>query len=225
MKLFVKRLLFGDQPSFRKIKFGVASGIVMKIDPLNKVQRLIGLDEFEILSYFKNFSTRYDNFLDIGSSDGFYSLIYRKYNREGRIFSCEASAAFYEEQILNFEKNNFTTADAFTFIPLYIGNTDSDNSASIDTIASKNDIKSAVLKIDIEGSELVALKGAEKLLRDQSSSLIIETHSLELERQCIDFLKNLNYSCKVIRNSAVRDIFPETRNIEHNRWLVSEPAP
>jgi Methyltransferase FkbM domain len=224
MKLFLKKLLFGNKPSFRKIKFGVASGIIMKIDPINKTQRLIGLYEFEILSYFRRFSTRYDNFLDIGSAEGFYGLIFRKYNPNGKVFSCDAVSEFYDDQIQNFKENNFGTAEDFTFISLSIGNIDSDNSITIDTIASKNSVKSALLKIDIEGAELMALKGAESLLRNQSSALIIETHSLELEKQCIQFLTDLNYSCKVIKNSAVRHIFPETRNLEHNRWLVSEPA-
>jgi len=222
MKLLFKKLLFGEGTSFRKIKFGVAKGIVMKIDPVNKVQRIVGLDEFEVLSYFKEFSKRYDSFLDIGSSDGFYSLIFRKYNQNGKIFSCEATPSFYDEQIQNFSRNNFTTAEGFTFIPLYVGNKDSESSISIDTIALNNHIRKAVLKIDIEGAELTALEGAKKLLQDQPCALIIETHSLELEQRCVQFLTELRYSCKIIKNSAVRNLLPETRNIEHNRWLVSE---
>jgi len=74
------------------------------------------------------------------------------------------------------------------------------------------------IKIDIEGAEVMALQGAHEVLSKHKPGLIIETHSLDLENDCIKLLKKYGYDPKIIDQSK---IFPEKRQaFTHNRWLV-----
>lgn len=218
----IKQILFGKAVGFRKIKLGIAKGIKMKIDPLNKSQRILGLDEFEIHKYFKKFSQQYNAFIDIGSSDGYYSLIYRKYNKTGKIFSCEADANLKGEQIENFKVNSFVVDGLFSFTSGYIGNVEIQNTICIDSLVKHEPFKNIFFKIDIEGEEANALKGALGCLKSYECALIIETHNLRVELECIAILEEVGYNCKIINNSGFRILLPETRVIDHNRWLICE---
>jgi Methyltransferase FkbM domain len=65
------------------------------------------------------------------------------------------------------------------------------------------------VKMDVEGAEATVLSGAEALLMGRRPHLIIETHSVELER----------YSPEVVDQ---RKWFRERRGDRHNRWIVAQ---
>ena len=58
------------------------------------------------------------------------------------------------------------------------------------------------IKIDIEGDELAALKGATRLLSEHRPGLVIETHSAELEADCRELLEELSYNLTVVGTRA-----------------------
>lgn len=68
----------------------------------------------------------------------------------------------------------------------------------------------------------MALLGARNLLKNNSCSVIIETHTKALEEQCDTFLKSIGYSTKIVKLAWFRSIIPEHRSLEHNRWLIAE---
>jgi hypothetical protein len=81
------------------------------------------------------------------------------------------------------------------------------------------------IKIDVDGAEGDVLIGGAQLLLRPDVTLLIETHSLELETQCRTLLESLGYQCQIIRNAWWRFLIPENRPIGHNRWLgASRPA-
>ena len=49
------------------------------------------------------------------------------------------------------------------------------------------------IKIDVEGAELLVLKGAERLLRRHHPILVLSTHSDELDRACLERLSEFGY--------------------------------
>ena len=49
------------------------------------------------------------------------------------------------------------------------------------------------IKMDIEGEEVKALKGAENLLKKYMPVLNISTHGQDIHEKCIDFIKSLGY--------------------------------
>jgi hypothetical protein len=74
------------------------------------------------------------------------------------------------------------------------------------------------VKMDIEGGEFDALLGAERLLSERVPGLIVEVHSLEIEKQCGRFLQALGYKPIVV---SPRRWLRDNRPTGHNRWLVA----
>ena len=68
--------------------------------------------------------------------------------------------------------------------------------------------------------EIDVLEGGQEML-SRDCRLIVETHSEELERGCIQRLEALGYSCRIIGNAWYRALIPEARPIPHNRWFVA----
>jgi hypothetical protein len=75
-----------------------------------------------------------------------------------------------------------------------------------------------LIKLDVDRAELSALTGAQRLLAAHRPHLIVEVHSLELERQCAELLLELGYQPRIVTE---RRWLRENRPIEHNRWIVA----
>jgi hypothetical protein len=82
-----------------------------------------------------------------------------------------------------------------------------------------------MIKIDIEGAEIDALKGAGRLLSAQQARWLIEVHSIECEDVCREILERAGYQVRIIKNAWWRLLVPEGRGgSEHNRWLAAYRA-
>jgi hypothetical protein len=79
----------------------------------------------------------------------------------------------------------------------------------------------ALIKVDVDGGEEDVLKGASALNASGDVRWLIETHSKQLELNCIQILSDAGFETRVIPNAAFRVILPEQRPIEHNRWLAA----
>jgi FkbM family methyltransferase len=84
------------------------------------------------------------------------------------------------------------------------------NAVKLDDLIADNTISvPAVMKIDVEGAELMVLKGAEKLLSDAKPTLFIEIHSRELCKDCNSLLVKLGYQVLVMETDNNPDGFTE----------------
>jgi hypothetical protein len=218
----LKRVIFGsNREPVHKIRLGIGSGLLMYMNPDFDSQRIFGLYEIEILGYFRAFARQCDYFVDIGASNGYYSLIYRKHNKHGFIFICDAGLGFSEQQKKNFALNNFTLENVSFQDKKWVLDKSDNECIKIDDFIVDSK-KNYFFKIDVDGSELNVLRGGVNHFKNKHCYFIIETHSLALENACIDFLKGLQYDCKIINNSFLRIILPELREPwEHNRWIVA----
>jgi FkbM family methyltransferase len=61
-----------------------------------------------------------------------------------------------------------------------------------------------VIKVDVEGTELLVLRGAIQVLRQHGPRLLIEAHSPELARDCKAFLQALRYQTSWLQGSTDR---------------------
>ena len=75
--------------------------------------------------------------------------------------------------------------------------------------------------MDVEGEEINILQGAVRLLESSQTRWIIETHSRQLEEDCISILKQAGFTTTIIPNAWWRIFVPEFRNLPHNRWLTA----
>lgn len=71
-----------------------------------------------------------------------------------------------------------------------------------DLVAQGRVAPPAVMKVDVEGAELLVLRGAEKMLREYQPTLFLEIHSPELARDCRNLLEHLGYQIEVMKEEG-----------------------
>jgi hypothetical protein len=221
MLTVIKRISFGNEVKVFKLKSGIGKGVNILLNPVTESSKIIGLYEKEIQTYFRRYSKSSNVLLDIGSYDGYYSLIYRKYNKEGGIFACEAGERIIDQLKENYKMNS-EVSNAFQVVNSFIGNKEGKDMTCIDSICRDFYGKNILFKIDVEGAELEVLKGGLTTFKKNNSKFIIETHSKELESKCFQLLDEQNFQVKIIKNSFFSRVRNTGRILEHNRWLVAK---
>jgi hypothetical protein len=217
----LKHAWFGRGLRTRRILGGAASGLRMEIDPAAKSQRLLGLDEREIQRTFVRDARWADVLVDVGSSDGYYGLIFRKYNPTGAVHLIDANADFAPVQQANF-KVNFPNLPAPHSLVKFVAPAERQDERSC---LLSRDLPLAgrrvLFKIDVDGWELDVLKSAEALFSHTECRFIVETHSLALEQACAAYLSAHGFQVRIIPNAWWRFFIPEQRPISHNRWFAA----
>ncbi|MEQ9299437.1 MAG: FkbM family methyltransferase [Cyclobacteriaceae bacterium] len=219
MKKVLKKLIVGGtQSGIYKIKYGLAADLLMNVDPSSKTQRILGLDEREIMPVFERFSKDSAIFIDVGASDGYYGLIHKRINPKGKVHLFDGGEVFLGEQKQNFQLNSLVIDEQKAVL---VGASSTSNMITIDDHFSDS-VECFFLKIDVEGAEMEVLQGAERIISHNNCKIIIETHSSDLEKKCREFLEALGYRIEIIKNAWWRTFVPEARSLPHNRWLSAE---
>ena len=217
----LKHILFGRGLRTRRILGGAARGLRMEIDPAAKTQRLLGLDEREIQRAFVRDARWAEVLVDVGSSDGYYGLIFRKYNPTGAVHLIDANPDFAPVQQAGF-RVNFPSLPAPHSLVKFAAPAERQDERSC---LLSRDLPLAgrrvLFKIDVDGWELDVIKSAEELFDRTECRFIVETHSLELERACAAYLSARGFQVKIIPNAWWRRFIPEQRPISHNRWFTA----
>lgn len=223
MKALLKKWLVGTQEKPYRIKGGIAAGLYIKVDPADKTQRILGLDEREIQPAFKHYAEKAAAFIDVGASDGYYGLVFHKFSPQGFSLLVESNPAFVEEQKQNYALNQIPESQ-YTSTHAYITNEEDQRKKKLVSVLA--DLPEmgfpALVKIDVEGNELEVLKGMEEVLQQKQVALIIETHSAQLEQDCLAYLQQRGFATGIIPNARWRGLLPESRQKAHNRWLWAD---
>ena len=208
----------GTKP--RSIQFGAFRGLWMNLDLRNQTQAWLGLAEREVFSYLRAFSQLAKIGIDVGAADGEYTLFFMSLPNIKHVLAFDPSERFPANLSANLALNRFNSNVRSRLIRKYVGNHEDDDHCTLDSFAS--DLEGpCVVKIDVDGGEAAVLQGAQKLLDRKDVSWIIETHSVELERECEHVLSSNGFSTTVIKNAWWRVLIPEQRPTPHNRWLAA----
>lgn len=146
--------------------------------------------------------------VDVGAQYGDYALLCALKYRVSKVTLFEPVPANYEEIQRNISMNGASNITAHN---IAISNENGNMEINVDgnmgvrkgngerisvqtaKLDSLNLSKPDIIKIDVEGFEIDALKGARNLLEQHHPKIILEAHSLELKQQAIDFLSDMNY--------------------------------
>ena len=79
------------------------------------------------------------------------------------------------------------------------------------------------IKIEVDGSELEALRSGEQILSHVNADVLVQTRSSELEMSCVSFLEDIGYKCRIIETAWWRSLVPDRHRWRHNRWLFATP--
>jgi hypothetical protein len=98
--------------------------------------------------------------LDLGAAEGLFSLSVIDIVNHACLFECE------ENWMKALNATFAPWKDKVTIVPKYVSDTNDAETVTIDRFLEGKDKTNLFLKMDIEGYELAALKGAEKTLRE-----------------------------------------------------------
>ena len=142
--------------------------------------------------------------VDVGASVGYYTLLFAKWvGNTGKVFSFEPISNKFIVLKKNVQINNYQNV---TLVQKNVSNKSSinsdTNSISLDDYFEYNNYKIDLIKMDIEGSEGLALQGMKKFLeKNKNIKILTEFHTSELKRfgvEPIDFLQTLeNHSFSI----------------------------
>lgn len=159
---------------------------------------------------------------DIGANVGFYTLALSRLVGNGRVFSFEPqpdnALALKRHVTINRATNVSVIEQAVceTSGTVRFAGSHSQGRVATDGVTavravSLNDFVSSgnpapdFVKMDIEGGELSALMGADKLLRERRATWIVGTHSATLYRECRGFFERGGYVITDVLSGVLPD--------------------
>jgi precorrin-6B methylase 2 len=217
LQSFIKFLLFGRRERFFRVKSGPAKGLNFLIDPGNNSQRIFGLAEREIFKPLRRLAISSRTFIDIGASDGFYPITVASINQNAEIIGCEPRAEMKQRFEDNLRHNDIHLPSRVEWINDFVGS----ERVPLGKLLEKSSAP-VLVKIDVDGAEEEVLLSGKEELRNRDCAVILEIHSLDLEKRCAALLSELGFSTTVINQRWWRMLIPEQRPIPHNRWLIAE---
>jgi predicted RNA methylase len=218
----VKNAVVRDEPRYFKVRRGVAKGAILFTNPRYGSRMLFGLYEIEIAPFLRKYVRRGDVCYDIGAAGGYYALAFARLAAPGRVFSFDPDA-HYAEQLRTVVQRNLHLGSEITVHQARIAESANGrpDETSLDVLVYERGLPPPnVIKLDVDGGERDVLSGAARILREHRPKLIVEVHSVDLERWCDDFLRRAGYLTTVVDNRSM--MAEDAFRAGHNRWLCAE---
>jgi len=202
----------------RTVRLGLGRGLRIQADLERHKRLLVGLYEIELDRWLRLVCRTGYGAFDVGGQLGYDALVLAK-RTGGRVvtFECDAS---WCDAIRRAISANPSVGQRIDLVQAFVG-ADDDTAAgrvSLDAHAARVGWDPDVVKLDIEGAEHDALKGAAELIARRRPHLIVEVHSAQLERECGAWLVERGYKPRVL---SQRSFMPDYRPTSHNRWLIA----
>jgi len=195
------------------------------------LEYVLGTYEFEKVKLFEKIVKNCKVIYDIGAHVGFYTLLSSELIKEkGKVVAFEPlprNLKYLKKHLEMNNCNNVMLIEAavsdkcsmsfFNEGPSsYTGNLSEEGKLQVNTFSIDELIKSDripppnCMKIDVEGSELLVLKGAKLTISIYNPTIFLATHNHRLRIDCIKFLVSLGYKLKPIADNnlyVTREIF------------------
>ena len=217
----IKTLVVKPGAKPRRILAGPFKGLTMNLDLANQTQLYIGLFEREVYSSLKRLSKDIKTAVDIGADQGEYSLFFLRKTSIQKLFTFEPSDVGTERLKESLVLNDIIDDPRLVFSSKFVGLQDTDTQCTLDSLSKDIDTP-CLIKMDVDGAEVDILRGSANLLGREEVRWLIETHSVQLEIDCLKILEQAGYTTKVLPNAWWRVFAPEVRGTEQNRWLIAE---
>lgn len=177
-----------------------------------------------------------DIFVDVGTHLGYFTCLAGKILTHGKVHAFEVDKHAFNLLEKNIKLNKLSNVEAFNYgvsdqegfvkipkisspktdLSLIINENRKDYSSvkaiSLDKFFKEKKAKPNVMKIDVEGAELLVLKGMQSLLENENLTLFLELHGNELNKfntdskEIISFLNDRGYIVYEIVNHRINNI-------------------
>ena len=154
-------------------------------------QFLYEMDKESPHLYFDNPEELHSRVLfDCGVAEGLFPLTYIDSFKKIVLFECDPE--WIEPLKATFEPYK----EKVSIVNSYVSDIVSDNSITLDYYADTNNIQPTFIKMDIEGFEEPALKGAERILNESADLIcaICTYHTPDAEKNIVDYMKGKGFS-------------------------------
>jgi len=176
-------------------------------------------------------------FYDIGANAGFYSLLASSKVGNGEVFSFEPLPSnvvllkrhlqincVHNVQVLDMAISNkegvahFDSEGTRGAGRLHSAGSLTVHTSSLDSLLERGEISPPnAIKMDIEGAEADALRGAQRCFEQYRPKLFLATHGQQVHRQCVALLQSWNYQFRLVGKSQEQDraeiyAYPANRN-------------
>jgi FkbM family methyltransferase len=198
-----------DKKEFQK---KIANGALMNVTPVSHIDQQLfwyGYYEKPLALLLERILKPDSVFFDIGANIGYFSLIAAKKSKEGMIYSFEPVKELFHKLKLNLEENEVQNVRAFCLAVgenkdesvIYLSGPDNPGMSSMkpaenfsgttqptgvisidDWMKESGTKRPDIIKLDVEGSELLALKGMKLTLSEHKPFLIVEISAVTLSR-------------------------------------------
>lgn len=192
----------------------------MGLDLSFQTQLYLGLYEAELHPALRELSKGIHSAINIGAAFGEQTLFFLKKTPAELVLSFEPEASAREQLLSNLKLNGLENTPRLRLFSKFVGSRESAEMCTLDGAASSLPQPCLVL-MDVEGCEAAVLEGAGTLLQSSGTRWIIETHSEQLERKCMEIFRQAGFDTKIIPNAWWRIFLPELRPRSHNRWLIA----
>lgn len=206
----------GRQP--RRLFAGLFHGLRLNLDLTYETQIYLGLWEAETHSHIRKASRRCSWLVDVGAGKGELCVYFAVQPNISKVIACDPNAADIDVLKSNIRANEGRIFGSFEILEKFVGTAGKANNVRLDELDIDRE-SPGFIKIDVDGFELDVLDSGAELLSACEIDLLIETHSKRLENDCIRFLRDKGYHCRIIANAWWRWVIPEQRQRVHNRWL------
>lgn len=180
----------------------------------------LGTYEFDKQLIFQKYIKPGMVIYDIGANVGFYTLLSSVLTgNSGKVFAFEPVSRniYYLKQHLKLNEINNTNVIEKAVLNKSakikftlssdpsMGHISEDgeievNTISIDEFVEQGNPPPDLIKMDIEGAEFEALIGAKEILISKKPVIFLATHGDDIKNKCLELLKKLNYTIKIIGN-------------------------
>jgi hypothetical protein len=199
----------------RRLRFGLARGVRMMIDTDRHLTLYFGAYERELNKHFRRLVRPGYKAFDVGGHNGYDALLIANLSH-GPVVSFECDPDNIELMRKNFALNSFDIEAVQGFVSSRNG---AAGEITLDEMANRKFMPD-LIKMDIEGAEADALRGATHIMQTAHPAMILEVHGQDVENQCIEILRDNGYSPKIVNHG--KRLIREQRGDDHNRWLVCE---
>ncbi len=215
---WAKNLVVPEGRKARRIVFGPFQGIMMELSLRDQSQIYLGLFEREIHGWLERLSGGIQTAIDIGADHGEYTLFLLMRTKATRVLAFEPNPESLPQLRENLRLNSVAESSRLKLSTAMVG--DGEGKVRLDSLMGTIQMP-CFIKMDVDGAEGEILKGARKLNGLDGIRWLIETHSKELERECVEQLRAAGFETRIIRNAWWRVLIPELRPVKQNRWLAA----
>lgn len=204
----------------RAIQSGPFRGLKMELDLRGQTQVYLGLFEREVHPWVAELSRGIHTAIDIGSAQGEYLLYFLSRTPAKTVLGFEPDEACWPALRRNLALNSLTADPRLSLSNQFVSAKDDQRSVSLDALLPRIEGPSLV-KMDVDGQEVNILSGATRFLAQSQARFIVETHSVELERDVVGIFRDAGYQTRIVTQAWWRLFVPEHRPGPQNRWLVA----